>query len=131
MTDNEINREIAERVMGWESTRTRKGKPDLSHPFNPDLPDWHVMDDGVVVVRVTKSRWDKFDPANDPAAVFGPGGVVEKMVNKGFGVDIGTSNGGFTAAFGSSEQYGEAEALSITLAVCLAALAALEGEPNA
>ena len=129
LPDIEVSRIIAEKVMGFEPYSD--GNPDHFWVPNPM--------GGIPVTIKHGERWDfsagvlVFDPANDPVAVFGPGGVVERMNNRGLvlGLRQVWNEDGTTlwqASFDSNQnQYYNTQQDSPTRAVCLAALTPVIG----
>jgi hypothetical protein len=120
MDDHQIARDIAEKVMGLE------------------LREYYSDDDGIVhkgwfVKKLCATIiYDELpDYPNDPAAVFGPEGVVERMREGGFSLSLNYFGNG--EALVSYRRDGDEKWSTrilqkpLTRAVCLAALAAVEG----
>ena len=169
--NNDINRRIAEKVMGvglkpernqaivavalaWLSVTgpqvTLKNGSKVTCPPWKSLPspypnahrnDYYLLYIGQEMIRRGNAEFisdvDAYETAppdyiNDPAAVFGPGGVVEKMQARGYSLVIdayGHDKNRACFYLGGRLPYAYrcTWAETITEAVCLAALAAVGG----
>lgn len=127
MTDAEISRAIMSHLYGVKRF----------YQYDYDDDPYALLTPGLDYYLVGKNkRWrtHKIDAKpvpdfpTDPAAVFGSGGVVEKVGERGYTLELRVSPGGWsTAVFSSGLGFPNSHpANNPCKAVCLAALAALE-----
>lgn len=142
---NDLNRSIAEKVM---DIRTGHRCGDAAGPPEEGFRECESCYKGTATLSQLwcdhDQGWDSpINYLHDPVAVFGPGGVVEKMAALGWDCTIirhvsRTMDKNYEVSFdkdpspvGSMAEitwpHGNARSDFITQAVCLAALAALEG----